>query len=319
MPDETYAFGSVRRALNGLAGLALALLVVCAPTLAAAGKKPEMKATVIHASRFDVSPPLRDIPPVPPSGEGEEAEPPRRLPLRTPPRSGPDPLLQSSTPSAPALQIPSPIANFPGLGQGFPGFAVHYAPPDTNMAVGPNHILQIVNAAFVVLSKTGTTILTPRAIQTVWTGFGGGCETNNDGDPIAQYDRQADRWIISQFSVGRPLNPPFFECVAVSTSGDPTGTYNRYAFPYGSNFPDYPKLGVWPDAYYISYNLFATSGGFLGAQACALDRTSMLAGLAATQQCFQTGTSAGGKYVARHSAGAELPRAQRRAAHQHGS
>src|SRR5579859_4021188 len=266
-----------------------AILAIAAP----ATKSP-VKATVIRASRFDVSPPLRDIPPIPPSEEEEEASPPQPLPLSRPAVSGKDALLRQ--PAVPSSPISSPSADFPGLGHGFPGFSSPYAPPDTNMAVGPNHIVQIVNAVFVVLSKSGTVILTPRAIQTLWTGFGGSCETTNDGDPIVQYDKLADRWVISQFSLGSPrFTPPLLECVAVSTGGDPTGSYTRYSFSYGSNFPDYPKMGIWPDAYYISYNLFTNPpNSFLGAEVCALDRTSMLAGAAATQQCFQTGTSAGG-------------------------
>ena len=45
--------------------------------------------------------------------------------------------------------------------------------------------------------------------------------------------------------------------MAVSTTSDATGSYNRYAFSYGTtNFNDYPKLGVWPDGYYMSYNIF---------------------------------------------------------------
>src|SRR5262249_12148439 len=113
----------------------------------------------------------------------------------------------------------------------------------------------------------------------------------NDGDPIVQYDKLASRWIFTQFSVS---TTPYLQCVAVSTTSDATGTYNRYAFSYGNQFPDYPKLGVWPDAYYISFNIFNNGVQFAGAKVCAYDRTSMLAGAAATQQCFQLSTSFGG-------------------------
>ena len=79
----------------------------------------------------------------------------------------------------------------------------------------------------------------------------------------------------------------------MSTTSDATGTYNRYAFSFGTQFPDYPKLGVWPDAYYMTFNIF-NSGTAAGAKLCALDRTAMLAGAAATIQCFQLGTGFGG-------------------------
>jgi hypothetical protein len=104
-----------------------------------------------------------------------------------------------------------------------------------------------------------------------------------------QYDKLAGRWILTQFSVS---TTPYLQCVAVSMTSDATGSYNRYAFSYGNtDFPDYPKLGVWPDAYYITYNIFANGQTFSGPKICAFDRTAMLAGAGATQQCFQLGTT----------------------------
>ena len=94
------------------------------------------------------------------------------------------------------------------------------------------------------------------------------------------YDQVANRWLISQFA---GVNVPTDECVAVSTSSDATGSYNRYDFHLGTNFFDYPHLGVWPDAYYMSMNVFNTAGTvFLGPQPFAFDRTAMLAGTPAT-------------------------------------
>jgi hypothetical protein len=188
--------------------------------------------------------------------------------------------------------------NFNGVGSGFSGpagsFTVQSAPPDPAGDVGPNHYVQMVNSAFAVFNKsTGTVLAGPLNTNTLWSGFGGGCETNNDGDGTALYDPIADRWIISQFSVS---TTPYLECVAVSTSPDPTGSWNRYAFSYGNtDFPDYPKLGVWPDAYYATFNIFANGSTFSGARVCAYDRASMLAGQPAnSQQCFNTSTSYGG-------------------------
>ena len=83
--------------------------------------------------------------------------------------------------------------------------------------------------------------------------------------------------------------------MAVSQTSDATGAYNRYAFSYGNTqFNDYPKMGVWPDGYYISYNIFNNGQTWAGSKVCAFDRTAMLAGTAATQQCFQLSTSFGG-------------------------
>ena len=136
---------------------------------------------------------------------------------------------------------------------------------------------------------TGAMVSGPAAGNTLWSGFGGGCQTNNDGDPIVQYDKPANRWILTQFSVS---TTPYLQCVAVSTTSDATGTYNRYAFSY-SNFPDYPKLGVWPDGYYISYNIF--QGNFFAGRRCAPTIAPQCwPAAAATQQCFQLSTSFGG-------------------------
>src|SRR5213079_1371689 len=130
---------------------------------------------------------------------------------------------------------------------------------------------------------SGASLLGPVPTNTLFTGFGGGCENNNDGDATVVYDHKADRWVISQFSVS---STPYLQCVAVSTTPDATGEYHRYAFQY-DDFPDYPKLGTWPDGYYETFNLFddATSA-FLGPEVCAYDRAKMLVGATATQHCY---------------------------------
>jgi len=180
--------------------------------------------------------------------------------------------------------------NFYGLGQGQYGFLLDFSPPDTNGAVGATQYVQWVNAQFAVFDKvTSALVAGPTDGNALWARFGGGCETNNDGDPIVQYDKMANRWILSQFSI---LTLPYTECVAVSTTSDATGTYNRYAFSFGNtNLPDYPKLGVWPDAYYMSFNSFLNGNTFIGANACALDRNAMLAGNLASIICFQQTSS----------------------------
>ncbi len=230
----------------------------------------------------NTSPPLRGMPPATGGvhlNEQDEGELPH--PAIVP--GALDTVIQSTLP---APRIPATATNFDGM------VAAGYAPPDTNGAVGPSQYVQIVNASFEVLSKSGTILFGPVAINTLWTGFGGGCQTNNNGDPTVRYDRLADRWIITQFSV---TTTPYLECVAVSATGDPTGAYYRYSFNYGSTaFPDYPKLGVWPDAYYETFNMFTGGTTFAGAQVCAYDRTKMLAGLTATQQCFTTSATYGG-------------------------
>jgi hypothetical protein len=177
--------------------------------------------------------------------------------------------------------------NFDGLGNGIPGFTVNSAPPDTHGAVGTTQYVQIVNgSSFAVYNKaTGALVMGPAATKSLFAGFGGKCETANDGDPIINFDAAAQRWVISQFAVS-PRAAPFFECVAVSRTADATGGYNRYAFSY-NDFPDFPKFAVHPDAYYFTFNVFnAAATAFVGSRACAYDRARMLQGLSATQQCF---------------------------------
>src|SRR5439155_15735887 len=126
----------------------------------------------------------------------------------------------------------------------------------------------------------GASVWGPFGITTLWSGFGGVCETAGDGDPVVLYDQLANRWVISQFA---GASVPTDECVAVSATSDATGSYHRYDFHLGSNFFDYPKLSVWPDAYYLAENVFNSAGTqYLGPQPFALDRTSMLSGAAAT-------------------------------------
>jgi hypothetical protein len=174
--------------------------------------------------------------------------------------------------------MPSPALNFDGVG--FPGVNCNCAPPDTDGEVGSTQYVQIVNSGFQVFDKTtGASVFGPASIDSVWSGFGGVCESGS-GDPVVLYDQIADRWLISQFAgSGSPTD----ECVAVSTSDDATGSWNRYDFHLGSFFYDYPKLSVWPDAYYMTTNVFNAAGtAFFGPEPWALDRSAMLAGDPAT-------------------------------------
>jgi hypothetical protein len=155
-------------------------------------------------------------------------------------------------------------------------------PPDPNGAAGKTQYIQIVNKAFKVFDKvTGRAVLGPNGISAVWHGFGGVCETHGLGDPVVLYDHLANRWMITQFAGGTTV--PTDECIAVSTTSDATGAYYRYAFHLGSNFFDYPKLSVWPDAYYMSMNVFNSAGtSYLGPQAFAFNRSKMLVGAPAS-------------------------------------
>jgi hypothetical protein len=257
---------------------------------AASQTGPEVNAAVNH----DVSPPLRGMSSQSPGAEKHQEKPLRSYPGSASNNVQPDPALQSS--AGPVIAVTNGL-NIPGVGNGDYGFSPNAAPPDTNGAVGATQYVQWVNESFAVFDKTTKTIVPgfPKAGNTLWQGFGGGCEANNDGDPIVQYDKIDKRWVLTQFSVTNPATYGYLQCVAVSTSSDATGSYYRYAFSYGaSQFNDYPKLGVWPDGYYITFNIFNNGQTFAGSKLCAYDRSKMLTGAAASQQCFQLSTSYGG-------------------------
>jgi hypothetical protein len=154
---------------------------------------------------------------------------------------------------------------------------VQLNPPDANGDVGPNHYVQWVNLVFAVFDKQGQRVFGPAPGNLPWQGLGGPCETNNDGDVLILYDQLADRWVFSQFAISNDGH----QCIAVSQTPDPLGPYYQYDFvvsPGGLN--DYPKMGVWPDGYYATYNDFV-GFGFRSAVAVAFDRQAMLQGLPA--------------------------------------
>jgi hypothetical protein len=253
------------------------------------------------------------------------------------------------------------VATFDGLGVGFEGpdgMVPVRNPSDNTLAIGPDHIVQIVNTRLAIFTKAGRRFpTTGRALygavptNTVFKGFGGMCETTNNGDAVVRYDQLAGRWLIvmpifrrgparpdqppewtaSQTAylspAGRPNQPgppvrlsdpeprpaapstpaapppaptptpstgatrgpqgPYSMCYAVSTGSDPFGPYYRYEF-LRPLFPDYPRPAVWPDGYYVP-----TSTGddpisdTIATQkhACVADRSKMLRGEPATEQC----------------------------------
>lgn len=158
-------------------------------------------------------------------------------------------------------------------------------PPDTDGDVGPNHYVAMVNLKYAVYSKTGSLLFGPYNNSSVWTGMP---NNHNDGDGIVLYDEQADRWLFTQFSLPNLPNGPFFMMIAVSQTGDPTGSWNRYQYQF-DDLPDYPKFGVWVDGYYMSCNRFsAGSTSYKGVAAVVFERDKMLTGDPSAQMVMFT-------------------------------
>ncbi len=294
-------------ATTGLARLLLAVsaLLVIVPAAAAAppggAGAPELARSVAH----DTSPALRDMPALPPAAGPKFRE--RRF-LRIPPSRFPrgpvdaDPVVQSA-PGAPAT--PSTAENFDGIGSAQQSTIVDWIlPPDTVGAIGPNHYVQAVNITFAVFQRDGTRVYGPVAINTLWQGFGQTCGVSNDGDPMVVYDHLADRWLVSQLAIPNFPSGPFYQCVAVSTTGDPLGAWHRYEFVISPDkLNDYPKFGLWPDAYYYSVNQYANCRdnfpfGFTcdwaGPRVVAFERAAMLAGLPTRTVAFEKPGNLGG-------------------------
>ena len=256
-----------------LASLALPQAVTLASPVLSPQSDTILTPVVTMDVRHDTSIPLRQMqalpPPDQPAAEVQRMDRPGLEGFPANDSTDPDLIQQNRGLDS----MPVTTVNFDGI----PGINnVH--PPDTNGDVGPNHYMQWVNLSLQVWDKEGNSLFGPVNGNTIWQGFGGICETTNSGDPIVLYDELADRWFISQFGLGST----YYQCIAVSATPDPTGAWHRYAFLYsnGSVMNDYPKFGVWPDAYYMSANQFY---GDYGVGVVAYEREKMLQGLTARQ------------------------------------
>jgi hypothetical protein len=264
----------------------LAVLVAAGATQTGSAAATKRGPTFGNAVAFDTSKPVRDLPTT------------GRAPKKTPPPAGngvttPDggySLVEDGGPSAGRIgaridgnatqattaAIGAPLANFEGLSNqdNFNALARRVNPPDPVGDVGPNHYVEMVNLLVGVYSKSGTLLAGPTPIGNLWDGFAVSHCANDAGDPVVLYDQLADRWILSQFTT---VGPEYWNCIAVSTAGDPTGTYYRYAFSTGLNFPDYPKYGVWTDSYVITTREFGPTVEY-GIGVYALEKNKMING-----------------------------------------
>ena len=276
------------------------LLLVCG--MASAQNNPSVLThpAVGHAVNFATSRPLRDL-----VAEQPTISQPFGFHLASPPlRPKLQKLMQLSKQGISKAEdkgvqsyAPSPLqptlgVNVLGVGIGFDNYRVPDAPTDVNLAAGDTQVVEWVNVSFAVFDKaTGNALTGPILGNTLWTNLGGPCAANNNGDIIAQWDKIAHRWVLTQ-----PVfnGPPFYSCFAVSTTPDALGTYHLYQFNaccqgnQSSGFPDYPKVGIWRDAYYQHQNMFNNQLTlYIGSGVCAYESAKMLTGdPTAKQICF---------------------------------
>jgi hypothetical protein len=283
------------RSKSGLAlwcALAGSLVVMPYTASAEPGKAVAKGPKFSKAVAFDVSRPLREIAPplvrkLPRVVDGE-------LVRNIRPENGPEVARDRGftgdgalLPSAQTLMGPTvsgPLANFEGLSNqdnaNLLGFRIN--PPDPVGDVGPNHYVEMINLVYAVYDKQGNLLSGPNVLGDLWAGYPIADCSGNDGDPIVVYDQLEDRWILSQFTAA---GPKYYNCVAVSVTGDPTGAYYRYAFvtqvdpelPGGTFFPDYPKYGVWTHSYVLTTRDFGDISGY-GISVYALEKRKMIAG-----------------------------------------
>ena len=180
---------------------------------------------------------------------------------------GPDPALQTSAPLHGFERAVDISVN--GIGN------TGVNPPDPCLAVGPNHVIQMINGGsgsyFRICNKNLGTI---GAAQTYMDNFlSAQLSYSGAGDPIVLYDALADRWLMSEFTSNNNNL-----IVAVSQTPDPTGAWYVYSYA-ATNFPDYPKYGVWNNCYVVTSNENAPA-------IYALPRANMLAGTTGTAVRF---------------------------------
>lgn len=271
-------------ALGLMAGLVLA---------AESGPGP---VTILAAAAHDTSPPLAEMvahaPALPPRQElparrGASFAARARRPdpeWVAPPPVGAAAAAVEQTDAGPRPALAS-AASFEGLGFGFhgpQGTAELHNPSDNSLAVGPKRIVQIVNSRFAVYTKTGRVLYGPVPTRTIFAGFAGECGQVGFGDAVVRYDQLAKRWVFVLPIFRRPAGAQEYAmCYAVSASGDLMGRYYRYDFARAL-FPDYPRLGVWPDGYYLGTS---TGDTVIQKHACVAERSAMLRGRPAREQC----------------------------------
>jgi len=251
--------------------LTTALLVLSAFLTAQNVYKPIVKKSVFYGK----SKPIREMNIVLPGTHPEKQQMIRNffpakeeIKYTTKESPSPEPNLQRNQGS---LRSRGPLLNFEGIDN-----VNGVSPADPNGDVSEDYYMQSVNNSFALWDKSGNLIYGPVDNKSLWAALPGPWHSIMWGDPVFKYDYLADRWVISSMSVSFDQEL-YYEMVAVSETNDPLGTYNCYVFQF-DNINDYPKLSVWHDGYYITYNMFANTSTFSYSLVTVVDRNAMIAG-----------------------------------------
>lgn len=178
------------------------------------------------------------------------------------------------------------ISAFQGIGTGLGSYVVTTPSPDVSGGVGKTQFVQWVDPDLAIFDKITGQIAPgfPKPGNAIWAGFGGACETSNSGTPNVKFDQLANRWVLTRQAYNNSDTGPFYQCIAVSTTEDATGSYYRYSFQMDS-LNNYGKIALWPDGYYMGMHMYGPAS--FGPRACVFDRSNMLIGSPATAECFQ--------------------------------
>ena len=145
-------------------------------------------------------------------------------------------------------------------------------PPDPDIAVGPDHVIVVVNVSFAIYDKGGNALLPPTPFSSFFAGVDPACGPGGPFDPDVVFDESTGQFILGVDGNGTDY------CIAMTTGGDPLGEWNRFAFPADINgeFFDFPHMGVGVDAVYVGSNQFGA--GFAGGRVFAVNKDDLMSG-----------------------------------------
>ncbi|UCC31529.1 MAG: hypothetical protein JSU86_04475 [Phycisphaerales bacterium] len=165
-----------------------------------------------------------------------------------------------------------------------------FIPPDTNGAVGPNHVAELLNNGWQVFNRTGGVVLPLISLQQFWSSLGSPY-ADRPFDPKLLYDQYTDRWIATADSNSWSVNS--YALVGISANSDPTGAWSMAAYradATGTYWADFPGFGVDASNIYITNNMYRVSDGAWGSPMTWVVNKANLADFAAIPDVIGSST-----------------------------